>query len=328
MDSLIFAVNAVAPIVLLVALGYGLKRLGWMNASFAKMANKLVFHVFLPCLLFLNVYQIQDFGDISFGFVGYAAVMELVVFLITLPIALAGAREKERRGALWQSMFRSNFALIGIPLATALFGAEGSMVAALLSAVAVPLLNVLAVICLSIFRGSKSKIDGKKIALDIVKNPLIQGVALGLAVLLIRLIFVRAGIRFRLSDIKPIYTAVSYLSQLATPVALLCLGAQFEFSAVRSLRREILVGTLVRTVLVPVIGIGTALLFFSDIFTGAHFAAFVAVFATPVSVSSVPMTQEMEGDVALAGQLVIWTTLVSGLTVFLISFLLKAMGIF
>ena len=97
------------------------------------------------------------------------------------------------------------------------------------------------------------------------------------------------------------------------------LGAQFEFSHVASLRRQIAFGTLMRTVIVPVLGIGVACLI--GRFEGAHFAAFVAVFATPVSVSSVPMAQEMGGDATLAGQLVVWTTLLSAVSVFVISFL-------
>ena len=63
-------------------------------------------------------------------------------------------------------------------------------------------------------------------------------------------------------------------------------------------------------------------------FSGAHFAAFVALFATPVAVSSVPMTQEMGGDTTLVGQLVVWTTLISGFTIFMFSFILKSVGIF
>ena len=83
-----------------------------------------------------------------------------------------------------------------------------------------------------------------------------------------------------------------------------------------------------RTVIVPAIGVGIAYLFFRYTFGGAHFAAFIAVFATPVSISSVPMTQEMDGDVTLAGQLVVWTTLASAFSVFFISFLLKLAEVF
>ena len=115
---------------------------------------------------------------------------------------------------------------------------------------------------------------------------------------------------------------------MATPLALLVLGAQFEFAGIKALRREILVGVFMRNVFVPALGIGVAYLFFASQFNGAHFASFVAMFATPVAVSSVPMAQEMDGDLTLAGQLVVWTTLISGFSVFVVAFLLKAAGIF
>ena len=328
MESLIFAINAVAPIVITVMIGYVLKRMGMINAAFVKTANKLVFHLFLPAMLFLNVYEIDDIGSMQFDYIIYVVIVLLVIFLLAIPAVMAVARQHERRGALLQAAFRSNYALIGIPLTSSLFGSAGVMVATLLSAVVVPLLNVLAVISLTVFRKSKEKPSVKGILIGIVKNPLIQSVALGLLTLGIRAIFVRGGVSFRLSDIAPVYTVLGYLSRLATPLALIVLGAQFEFSAVSSLKREILFGTLMRTVIVPVLGIGTAYLLFRSRFSGAHFAAFIAVFATPVSISSVPMAQEMDGDVTLAGQLVVWTTVMSALSVFLTSFLLKAAGIF
>ena len=52
MNELIFAINAVAPIILTVAVGYVLKKIGLMDAVFSKKANKLVFRVFLPVMLF------------------------------------------------------------------------------------------------------------------------------------------------------------------------------------------------------------------------------------------------------------------------------------
>ena len=83
-----------------------------------------------------------------------------------------------------------------------------------------------------------------------------------------------------------------------------------------------------RCLMVPVLGLGGVYLFFKSEFTGAHFAALTAVFTTPLAVSSVAMAQEMDGDAQLAGQLVIWTTLMSAITTFVASFLLKAAGVF
>ena len=88
MESLIFALNAITPIVLTVALGYILKKTGFMDERFTKMANKLVFRVFLPCMLFLNVYKIESIGDIDIGYVIYAVGMGLVIFLLGLPAVM------------------------------------------------------------------------------------------------------------------------------------------------------------------------------------------------------------------------------------------------
>lgn len=329
MDSFLFAVGAVSPIVIMIVIGYVLKRIGFMNGEFAKAANKLVFRVFLPSMLFLNVYKIESFGGIDLGYIVYCLIALLVIFLLSIPAVLLVARKPQYRGVLLQASFRSNYALIGIPLAQSLYGDAGVMIASLLSAAIIPAFNVLAVISLSVFRKEK---DGgyriTRILKDIFLNPLILSIAAGVVALAIRALLVRFGVAFRLTDVEPVYKVLTYLSNLATPLALLVLGAQFEFSAVKELRREIIFGTLMRTVVVPLLGIGTAYVFFRHLWNGAHFAAFAAMFATPVAVSSVPMAQEMNGDVPLAGQLVVWTTLASALSVFAVAFLLRLGGVF
>ena len=326
MESLIFAFGAVAPIIFTVALGYFLKKIGLLPLSLTKPINKLVFRVLLPCMLFLNVYNIGDFSSIDARYIIYAVVAVIVIFVLALPITLLVTKDNSMRGPMLQCSFRSNYALIGIPLAEALFGNEGIAVATLLSAVAIPLFNILAVVSLTVFGNGDGKASFKKVLLGIVKNPLIVGIAAGLLVLGVRTIFVNYDISFRLSDITPVYTVLDYLSRCATPLALLTLGIQFEFSTVAELKREIILGTVGRLVLVPVLFISIAYIFFD--FRGEHFAAFVALYATPVAVSSVPMAQEMNADVRLAGQLVAWNTLFSGVTIFLYAFILKLLGVF
>lgn len=328
MDSFLFAVNAVLPIILAVAVGYCLKRFGMISPTFVKEGNKLVFRVFLPAMLFLNIYEIESVSSVSLGYVLYAAAIVLLVFLIGIPLVMFLTDKDAHRGPLLQGTFRSNYALVGIPLATALFGETGAIAASLLSAVIVPLYNTLAVVSLSIFKRDEKTVSVKKILLDIVKNPLIVSIVIGLSVLGVRALFLRFGLAFRLSDIAPVYTLLGYLSRVATPMALILLGAQFEFSQVSGYRREIVFATLTRAIAVPVIGIGSALLFFRTSFGGAEFASLVACFATPVAVSSVPMTQEMKGDVVLAGQIVIFTTVASAFTVFIATVILRAIGIF
>lgn len=328
MESLIFSINAVMPIVLMVVLGYVLKKIGFMPQDFSKKANTIVFRVCLPAMLFLNVYKIDDIGKVSFGYIIYAVAVVFFIFAVSIPLVMSVTKNGGSRGALLQSSFRSNFALIGIPLAQSLYGNEGVAVAALLSAVSIPIFNTLAVVSLSIFTKDGKKPTVKDVLHGIITNPLIIGVLAGCLSLVIRFVFVKADIGFRLKDLTPIYKVLEYLSNTATPLSLLVLGAQFEFSAVASLKKEIIYGTAVRVGVVPLLGLGLAYLLFRDSFTGAHFASLVALFATPVAVSSVPMAQEMKSDVVLAGQLVVFTTVFSALSVGLASFLLKYAGVF
>ena len=334
MESFLFAVNAVMPIILTVCVGYFLKRIGLMDADFAKKANKLVFRAFLPAMLFLNVYKIEALSGIDLTYIGYVLAFQFAAFLVMIPAVTKLTQDADKRGVLLQASFRSNYALVGIPLATSLFGDLGAAVATLLSVALIPMINMLAVVSLTIFRdggegGKPSAFSlAKKIVLGIVKNPLIISIALGCITLAIRALFVKFGVEFRLSDVKPVYTVLNYLSSVATPLSLIVLGAQFEFSAVTEMKREIVAGVVIKGIINPLLAITIAVLFFRNVFGGEHFATFVAAFATPVAVSTVPMAQEMDGNVSLAGQLVVWSTVLSGFVIFFASFILKSIGIF
>lgn len=141
MENLIFSLNAVAPIILLIAVGMLLKRLG-VGDNFWNVANKLVFKLFLPALLFYNVYGISDFASINWAFVLYAVVAIVVVFALAMALVPLFVKDDARRGVIIQSLFRSNYAIIGVPLATSLYGTEGAAAASLLSAFIIPLFNV------------------------------------------------------------------------------------------------------------------------------------------------------------------------------------------
>lgn len=326
-NSFIFAVNAVSPILLTVVIGYILKKVTLLTADLAKAINKLVFRVFLPVMLFNNIYKISDLGSFRPGYIIYCVSAVAVIFALCLVFVIFFTKDPKKRASLLQGSFRANYALIGIPLAEALFGAEGVAVASILSAFTIPTFNIFAVISLSIFREGDEKPSIKKILLGIVKNPLIQGVAAGAFALLIRSLFIKFGVEFRLTDIEPAYKVITWLTNLASPLSLLVLGAQFEFSAVAALKREIISGVVIRNLIVPTLGLGIAYLFCKS-FGGAEFASLVAVFATPIAVSSVPMAQEMDADATLSGQLVVWSTVFSAFSVFFASMILHSLGVF
>ncbi len=318
----ITAVNAVAPVVLLILLGWLLRQRGFLSGDFVKTGNKLVFNVCLPCMLFVNVYEIDGFSSINWEIVTYCVVMLLVIFALGFGAALAATKDPRRWGVVWQCVFRSNFAIIGLSLAGALGGEDAVAVAAIVSSFTVPLFNVLAVIALTWFHREPGKGSLGGVLRSIATNPLILAVALGLACLGLReaQLAMWGRVAFSLKEnVKFLYTTVNNLKAIASPFALLVLGGQFVFSAVRGLRREILVGTVWRIVLAPLLGIGLAAVLSAAglLRCGvSEYPALVAMFGSPVAVSSAVMAGSMGSDEQLATQLVVWTSLFSIVTIF------------
>ena len=122
MQAFLFAVNAVIPIMILMVLGYALKKIGLMSMEFSKQINKVVYRVFLPTMLFLNIYKIESFAAIDFGYVFHSVAAVFVIFAVSIPLVCLVSRKNSHRGVLLQATFRSNYAFIGIPLAQSLFG--------------------------------------------------------------------------------------------------------------------------------------------------------------------------------------------------------------
>lgn len=329
------ALNAVVPIILLILLGYLLRQRGFLTPEFLQVGNKLVFKVMLPTMLFINIYSIESLSGIRWELALYALGAILVIFCLSLVTAVLTTRVSDRRGVILQCCFRSNFVIIGLPLAASLGGQEAEAVAAVLSAVSIPLFNVLAVISLSVFVSRKETFrqSASHIVHDIVTNPLIVAVALGMVCLGSRWVqsTLFGEVLFRLdSQTAFFFDALTTLKSGTTALALIILGGQFVFSAVRELKKEIFVATFWRVVLSPVIGVGGAILLTRLgvlSCTGADYPALIALFGSPVAVSSAIMAKGMGNDEQLATQLVVWTTLFSGITVFLTVCVLMSAGL-
>lgn len=331
---LMTALNAVLPIILLILLGYLLRQKGFLSENFLAVGNKLVFKLMLPSMLFINIYRLDTLADIEWGVTLYALGAILLIFCLSLVSAIAATPVPQRRGVILQCCFRSNFVIIGLPLAAALGGKDAEAVAAVLSALSIPLFNVLAVISLTVFVGKKESFGAsvKHIVKGIVTNPLIIAVALAVGCLVLRGLqsAVWGHVYFRLDrQLAFFFEAVATLKEGTTPLALMVLGGQFVFSAVKELKKEIIVATVWRVILSPIIGVGGAILLTHlGILhcTQAHYPALVALFGSPVAVSSAIMAKGMGNDEQLATQLVVWTTIASGVTVFLSVCLLMSMG--
>ena len=304
--------NAVLPMCLIMALGYGTRRLGWIRREEISAINKIAFRIFLPCLLYYNVYCSDLSGSFDPLLMAYAVGGVLLTFGLALGYTLLSEKLPERRSVMIQGMFRSNYVIMGIPVATALLGAGELGTVSILIAVVVPLFNMLAVVVLEVFRGQRPK--PLHVLGQIVKNPLVIASALGILTL-------AAGIRLP----HILEQTIQNVSAIASPLQLFLLGAFFQFSGLKTYRRELVTVSAAKLIVSPGLFLGLgALLGFRD----AAFVSLLGVFASPTAVNSFTMAQQMGGDAELAGDIVVVTSAVSMLTMFLWIFLFKSLGMF
>lgn len=310
MENLILSLNVVLPLFLMIVIGYGLKAVKLFDEHTVSQMNTVVFKVFLPLLLFINVYQTDIRGVFNLELILFAVGSVFSIFLLSWFSILLIEKDNRKRGALIQGIFRSNFVIFGIPITTALFGTEAIGATALLVAVVVPLFNVLAVITLEMFRGSK--INVKKIVKGIITNHMILGTVIGM-------LFLVLGWKLPFAIEK----AILDLSKVTTPLALVILGASFTFSSVRGNVKNVCIGVLGKLVLSPIIFLPIAIVFG---FRGVNLGILLAIFGSPTAVSSFSMAKQMDADADLAGQLVVFGSMLSVVTMFVWIFILKQGG--
>lgn len=331
---LVTALNAVLPIILLSIFGYWLKRRGFLGQQFIKTGSKFVFHICLSCTLFVNVYNLSDFASVNWSAVIYCMAVVCLLFLLGCISTVLATKDSKRRGVLLHGVFRSNFAIIGLSLASALGGDEAMAVASVVSAFTIPLYNVLGVLSLTIFaKNEENKFSFKSFIVSVLKNPMIVGALLGAVCILIRFLqtSIFGSVVFTLKDqVSPVFSVINSLKSMTTPLALVVLGAQFEFSAVKGLFKEILFGTVWRILLAPLIGVGLAVILNKAgalSFGMDTYPTLIALFGAPVAVSTAVIAAEMNGDEQLATQLVVWTSLGSIFTIYVAVCIMMGAGL-
>jgi len=311
-QNFIIAVEAVAPMFIIMAIGVLVRRRGMVTGDDVKRMNKLIFNTLFPVMMFANLYGV-DFGEaVNPKLMITGAGILLAVYVIAFVVVLHIEKDRRSRGAMIQAVFRSNFVIMGLPIVGNIFGSENLGMTTVMMTIIVPMYNILAVITLEIFRGGK--VSPGHIIKEIFKNPLIIGAV--------------AGIVAVITQLKVPYlveNTVDMLSEAATPMSLIMLGASFDVQSIERCRRNLIICVFGRLVAVPAFALTVGIIMG---FRGVALVTLIAIFAAPCAVSSYTMAQQMDSDAELAGNCVIFSSLLSCVTMFLWIFMLKNFGLF
>ena len=327
-ETFLYTLRAILPILIIILLGYVSRRVFSWSDEFYKTLNQMCFRLFLPIQLFYNVYSIESLAAMNWTVIGYLFFGVFLSFAVGMAASHFFVSQRRQKGVIVQASFRANQAILGIPLANALGGEAAMAFASLATSVCVPLFNVLAVITLTIFSDKEGrKISPKALLRQVATNPLIIGCLSGLLAVVIRQFLpVVDGIPvFTIKNQLPsVYLVLGNLSKVASPVMLFVLGTRLDFASVPGLFPQLRLGILLRLVICPALVLGLAVLLRDPLaITLLEMPTLIAVSSMPVAVSSAVMVQEIGGDDQLAGQLVVWTSVLSMISVFCIVYLLR-----
>ncbi len=312
LDNFIFSVNATLPVFLVIVMGMLLNKIGLFPESYAAMTDKLVFKAALPVLLFKDIAAMDFRQDFDVKFVFFCMAATVCMFLGVWALSALFIRDKSIIGSFVQGSARGSAAILGVALAENIYGSSGLAPLMILSAV--PLFNVLSVIILTLHaQGEHKKINIGAILKSIITNPIILGIL--------------AGIPFSVFNIQLpllITKTVGSISSVATPMALLSIGASFSLSGAKKKLTPSIIACTVKLFILPLIFLPIAVV---AGFKGAALVAIFVMLGSPTTVTCYIMSKNMGNDHVLSSNIIMLATLFSSISVTFWVFIMKAMGL-
>jgi len=312
LDNFLFSINTVAPLFLVLFLGYILKRKEFLSEGFVATGNKVVFYIALPANIFLSVYTAELGELLDWGFVAFSVIASLIGFFGIWLISALFIKNKSILGAFAQGAFRGNFAFLGMPLLINIAGDAGRARAALIMAFVLPVYNICTVLLLAACSDNGKKVGFKTVMLTIVKNPFIIAIAIAFALQLLNI-----RLPFILSR------TIGYGANMATALALLCLGAGMTFQGFDAKFKYALVSSLIKVLVLPILFVIAGYMMG---FRGYDIAAFLILGGIPSAIAGYAMVVQMGGDGYIAGTIVVISTLFSAFTLTIFIYILRTLG--
>ena len=312
-DNILFTANIVAPVFLIIAVGFIARKRKVINEVFVDVTSKFVFQISLPVFIFLKISvldlsQVFELTQIAYIYAG-TTITYLLIWLGTIPYI----KNPADKSSFIQGAFRGNYAIVGLALISNLFGHDALGKATIILAFLLPLYNVLAVIVLTIPLRAKEKPIIKSAFFDILLNPLILAV-----------IFALPFSYYKINLPTMFISTGTFLADLALPLALIGIGGSLNTENLRRASVLAFSASLIKIIAIPIVlTSGAFLLGYKNIDLGIMFI----LFACPTAIASFVMADVMGANSKLAGNIIMISTLGSVFTISLGILILKSFGL-
>jgi len=292
-------INTIIPIFVLIVLGWLAGRRGFLPASFLGPANRLVFYLAIPAMIFRVLSKTDFHAEFDVQVVAGTVLALIIVFAVAWGVGARLHLKKGQRGSFIHTTFHGNLGYIGFAVVYYFLGAQGLARASIIASFVILVQNFLAVLVLQVYSSDvRSHFQNlRTIILNIIANPVIISAV--------------AGMLFSIFTIPVplvIGRSLDILSSLALPLALLIIGGSISFSFMRSKMAFILMACTLKLIALPTIGLITFKLM--NLAAGDYLPGIILL-ATPTATVTFVMANEMKGDPDFANAAISLSTILS-----------------
>jgi len=299
--QLSFAFSITGPILLLLIIGWLAHRIGLIGDVFVREANALVYNIAFPIMLFYALSQqpLNQSIDWPLTLIGLFGTLAMVAILF----AFGRLVPADQRGVFIQGGYRGNLAVLGVALAIATYGEGVLPRIALYLAVVTTAYNIVAVWVLQSNGAMR----------QMMRNPILIGIMLGVV-----------GSALSIKTPEFMETTGSYLTKMALPVALICIGASLKFNGFKTHTQSILLASFFKLIISPLLLVGLGIYFGlrDERLTVLFFMA-----ASPTATASYVLARQLTPHGELAAEIIAVTTALGVLTYTIGLVMLRAAGL-
>lgn len=233
------------PVFSLILLGILLKQYGLTNKQFLATADRLIYYIFFPALLFWKIGGARiEITPQLLRFYMAAGGAVLTVYLASILLIFVFKVPGYQAGAFSQSCYRFN-TYIGVAVMLNLFGTQGVARFGVLIGAMIPMINLLAVTTLIWFSEQpgnwRQRIGITSKAL--ISNPLILACLCGLLYA-----------RFAQSFPPVIDNTLNLSASVSLPLALLSIGGSLTLGTLKMHLSLATIGVALKLLFLPVVG--------------------------------------------------------------------------
>ena len=295
--------EALVPVFLVIALGVVLKHTLLPHVSAWEAFERITYFVLFPALLFLTT-ATADLRNVPVGAVGSALFLAVVAMaVLTLLLWPLLSRGLSISGPAFASIFQGTTrwnTYAALAIAGGLFAANGITLTSVAIVAMVPLLNFLCVLVHAWFASDKAP-DAKKVAEQLLRNPLIWSVLAGMAVNFAGVPLPKIAVSF-----------IDILGRASLTLGLLVVGGGLELKKLIKPNAAVAISTVLKLAVMPLMAISFG--YWLGLSGNALVVVAIAS-SVPTAPGSYILARQLGGDAPLMARIITTETVFAALTI-------------